>query len=664
MLAIFQLEIYMINFLNVKQQSCDLYDSGQVLRFDQKNYLKQSNTMNVQQVPITKPPSRSPMQTYNIAKIIKTEPSQSDRQFSAGHRCERSMLSPSLLDEGSVLVQKLPPNKLVINLNIKVKASGKYPEFCIRDQDTGKVIDIRFQDWRNNWFLYFQSIRNTKSPNNAKLIKAVKNNSYNEVKEILLKDKPDINARDTDGNTVLHLSVMSGNSKLVGLLLYHEAQIDSLNSKLQTPLMIACSLGIEEITQQLITAGADINSQDINKNTCLHLATMNERQKIMDLLLNKQSLNMTLKNKENKIAMDYSSNQQMFLQAMQKQNNNSIKIYDARTDFGSENCNSFNEDKVGPHHFKVHALIGKGSFGEVYLVEKLDTNQLLAMKVLHKSKIQKQNLTRYALTERNVLSLTKHPFIVRLRYAFQTADKLCLIMDYCPGGDLSSHLRREQRFPEERVKLYLTQMILALEDLHKRDIIFRDLKPDNIVLDADGYAMLTDFGLSKEGVQEHYTGARSFCGSVAYLAPEMLKRCGHGKAVDWYLLGVVMYELLVGQPPYYANDREELFNNIQKADLKLPTYISHDGINLLKALLQRNPAKRLGSGKGDAEEIKAHPYFKDIEWGKVKDKEIKMPILSRKTRFIKVEHNVFEIGSFLEQSHLAGWSFAEHKIQQ
>ncbi|CAD8045249.1 unnamed protein product [Paramecium primaurelia] len=605
--------------------------------------------MNVQQVPITKPPSRSPMQTYNIAKIIKTEPSQSDRQFSAGHRCERSMLSPSLLDEGSVLVQKLPPNKLV-------KASGKYPEFCIRDQDTGKVIDIRYQDWRNNW--------NTKSPNNAKLIKAVKNNSYNEVREILLKDKPDINSRDTEGHTVLHLSVMSGNSKLVGLLLYHEAQIDSLNSKLQTPLMIACSLGAEEITQQLITAGADINVQDINKNTCLHLATMNERQKIIDLLLNKQSLNLNLKNKENKIAMDYSSNQQIFLQAMQKQNNNSIKIYDARTDFGSENSNSFNEDKVGPHHFKVHALIGRGSFGEVYLVEKLDTNQLLAMKVLHKSKIQKQNLTRYALTERNVLSLTKHPFIVRLRYAFQTADKLCLIMDYCPGGDLSSHLRREQRFPEERVKLYLTQMILALEDLHKRDIIFRDLKPDNIVLDADGFAMLTDFGLSKEGVQEHYSGARSFCGSVAYLAPEMLKRCGHGKAVDWYLLGVVMYELLVGQPPYYANDREELFNNIQKADLKLPTYISHDGINLLKALLQRNPAKRLGSGKGDAEEIKAHPYFNDIEWGKVKEKQIKMPILSRKTRFIKVEHNVFEIGSFLEQSHLAGWSFAEHKIQQ
>ena len=142
-------------------------------------------------------------------------------------------------------------------------------------------------------------------------------------------------------------------------------------------------------------------------------------------------------------------------------------------------------------------------------------------------------------------------------------------MDYCPGGDLGEHLQKERRsdfypfqfqynfirFSEDKARFYLAEIILALEDLHKRDIIFRDLKPDNIVLDANGHAMLTDFGLSKEGVLDQVNGARSFCGSVAYLAPEMLKRVGHGKAVDWYLLGVVFYEMLVGVPPYYANNR-------------------------------------------------------------------------------------------------------------
>ena len=153
------------------------------------------------------------------------------------------------------------------------------------------------------------------------------------------------------------------------------------------------------------------------------------------------------------------------------------------------------------------------------------------------------------------MSYTKHPFIVGLNYAFQTNDKLILILDYCPGGDLGEVLKREKRFSEDRARLYLSEIVLALEDLHSRDIIFRDLKPDNVVLDEDGHAMLTDFGLSKEGVIDNHT-SNSFCGSVAYLAPEMLKRTGHGKSVDWYLCGVLLYEMLVGMPPYFHHNRE------------------------------------------------------------------------------------------------------------
>jgi serine/threonine protein kinase len=176
------------------------------------------------------------------------------------------------------------------------------------------------------------------------------------------------------------------------------------------------------------------------------------------------------------------------------------------------------------------------------------------MKILNKKQIMGNNLVKYAKTERDVLTYVRHPFIVGLKYAFQTPEKLFLLLEYAPCGNMSRTLHRDKRFDEERAKVYLAEIILAIEDLHKRDIIFRDLKPDNIVFDEEGHAMLTDFGLSKEGIQNN-SAARSFCGSPAYLAPEMLKRQGHGKSVDWYLLGVLLYEMLVGIPPYYSNNK-------------------------------------------------------------------------------------------------------------
>lgn len=237
--------------------------------------------------------------------------------------------------------------------------------------------------------------------------------------------------------------------------------------------------------------------------------------------------------------------------------------------------------RVTPSDFEVIQELGKGSFGEVYLVKKRDNIGYYAMKVLRKDKIMAQNLIKYAMTERNVLSYIRHPFIVSLNYAFQTPEKLFLILDYCSGGDLGAYLSREKRFSEPLAKIYVCEVLLALEELHKRDIIFRDLKPDNIVLDEDGHAMLTDFGLSKEGIYDNVT-ARSFCGSVAYLAPEMIKRQGHGKAVDWYLLGVLLYEMLVGTPPYFSPSRDELFKNIQRGVLKIPSCFSPETKELLK----------------------------------------------------------------------------------
>ena len=323
-------------------------------------------------------------------------------------------------------------------------------------------------------------------------------------------------------------------------------------------------------------------------------------------------------------------------------------------------------EHITTSYFVCLAQLGKGSFGEVYLVKKVNTEETYAMKVLRKERIMGQNLLKYAIAERNVLSSSHHPFIVKLNYAFQTSSKLFLVIEYCPNGDLGKHLSFEKRFKEPRAKFYICEILLALEDLHKRDIIFRDLKPDNVVLDKDGHCKLTDFGLSKEGVHENFY-AQSFCGSIAYLAPEMLKKEGHGKAVDWYLLGVLFYEMLVGITPYFTTRKEDIFYNIEHGELKIPNFVSKEAGELLRRLLERNPNKRLGGMGRDASEIKEHPYFKDVDWKKIYEKKIKAPnFVNYMDKTIKYYHRprLFANDDLLNKTEdkpipnmLEGWSF-------
>ena len=321
------------------------------------------------------------------------------------------------------------------------------------------------------------------------------------------------------------------------------------------------------------------------------------------------------------------------------------------------------EEKINLSSFISLAILGRGSFGEVYLVQKKDTKKKYAMKVLNKDKIMYQNLLKYVKAERNVLSITNHPFIVKLYFAFQTINKLFLILEYCPGGDLSKHLYFEKKFLEPRAKIYICEVLLALEDLHKRNIIFRDLKPDNVVLDEEGHCKLTDFGLSKEGVYESQ-GAQSFCGSIAYLAPEMLQKKGHGKAVDWYLLGVLFYEMLVGITPFFSNTKEQIFFNIENEELRIPQFVPNEAANLLRKLLERNPQKRIGSSNLDAEEIKRDPYFKDVNWDDIYNKRIKAPFKNNYNRraihyFKKPKLFVKDDKNILDSNFLNDWSFID-----
>jgi len=199
-----------------------------------------------------------------------------------------------------------------------------------------------------------------------------------------------------------------------------------------------------------------------------------------------------------------------------------------------------------------------------------------------------------------------------------------MVLDYAAGGNMSRALHKEKKFTEDKAKMYLAEILLALEDLHKKDVIYRDLKPDNIVFDSQGHALLTDFGLSKEDVMDD-SMAKSFCGSPAYLAPEMLKRTGHGKPIDWYLLGVLLYEMLVGIPPYFSNNKDQLYENIKSGPLKLPSFLSEEARSLLKALLTRDPKKRLGSGPKGVGEIKEHIFFQDLDWTKAENRELAVP---------------------------------------
>ena len=170
--------------------------------------------------------------------------------------------------------------------------------------------------------------------------------------------------------------------------------------------------------------------------------------------------------------------------------------------------------------------------------------------------------------------VTSHPFIVKLYYAFQTEERLFLIIEYCNGGDLSNYLEAEDWFNENKARFYIAEIILAIEDLHKRGIIYRDLKPGNILLDNEGHVRLTDFGLSKEGMIMPDNSTQSFWGSYAYLAPEMIRKEGHSMSIDWYLVGVVLYELIQGLPPFYSNNKDTLMKNILENTLEIPTHHS------------------------------------------------------------------------------------------
>ncbi|XP_019735259.1 ribosomal protein S6 kinase beta-2-like [Hippocampus comes] len=291
-------------------------------------------------------------------------------------------------------------------------------------------------------------------------------------------------------------------------------------------------------------------------------------------------------------------------------------------------CVNRDSERVGPDFFELLTVLGKGAYGKVFQVRKVQgamSGKIFAMKVLRKAKIVcNAKDTAHTRAEREILETVRHPFIVDLLYAFQTGGKLYLILEYLSGGELFMQLEKEGIFMEDTACFYLGEIILALGHLHSNGIIYRDLKPENVMLNHQGHIKLTDFGLCKESIHDGSV-THTFCGTIEYMAPEILTRSGHNRAVDWWSLGALMFDMMTGSPPFTAENRKKTIDKILKCKLNLPPYLTIDAKDLIKKLLKKNPAQRLGSSKADCADIKRHPFFKQIKWDELLNMRVEPP---------------------------------------
>ncbi|KAL1968610.1 hypothetical protein VTN77DRAFT_1820 [Rasamsonia byssochlamydoides] len=266
--------------------------------------------------------------------------------------------------------------------------------------------------------------------------------------------------------------------------------------------------------------------------------------------------------------------------------------------------------------FELLKVVGKGSFGKVMQVMKKDTGRIYAMKTIRKAHIISRSEVAHTLAERSVLAQINNPFIVPLKFSFQSPEKLYLVLAFVNGGELFHHLQREQRFDINRARFYTAELLCALECLHGFKVIYRDLKPENILLDYTGHIALCDFGLCKLDMKDE-DRTNTFCGTPEYLAPELLLGNGYTKSVDWWTLGVLLYEMLTGLPPFYDENTNEMYRKILQEPLTFPSQdiVPPAARDLLTRLLDRDPQRRLGAN--GAAEIKAHHFFSNIDWRKL-----------------------------------------------